>query len=152
MKKSIFFCLALIFSFISSSAFSAIPQGKFPIEICADRAHPNEIEVGTVQYLQKFFQNSPKFRVTDKDEDRIKLGIIIDKYVPVVASKNFVASATPIFTYSVVWLAKPKDKHAYILWHDAGKFFNNEQFSSYILREANTNVLRIKNLCPYVFD
>mgnify|MGYP001384024882 CR=1 FL=1 len=154
MKKlRLLFCLLVVVCVIaSSSTFSAMPQGKFPIQVISSRSNPNNYEKQLTSYLVKALNNSPNFRNSNGEENRIMLQIIISRYFPGVVSSDAFASSTPINTYSLVWLAKPKNKHAYYIWHDSGTFQTLENLTQYILKEANSIVLTIKEECPYVFQ
>lgn len=152
MKKVLMTCLVLLSVLVSSTAFSAIPDGKFPIQVVSSRDNPNDFERIMTVYLQKALNSSRKYRATDNEENRIMLSFLINEYIPAVSSSDWLASASPIKTYSIVWLAKPKNKHAYIIWHDSGRIQSDDEFIKYILEEANTTIWKIKNQCPYVFD
>jgi len=155
MKKlRLLFCLLVVVCIITSSSttFSAMPKGKFPIRILPTVDNPNQYERELLRHLEKTFNNSPNFKVTKEEEDRIILLFIVDRHIPGVVSTDVLASANPINTYSLVWLAKPKDKHAYYLWHDAGTFSRYEDLSQYILKETNITVTKIKNYYSYLFE
>lgn len=152
MKKVLFICLILLSVVISSTAFSAIPEGKFPIQFISDRRTPSNEERELIKNLVGYFNNSPKYRVTSNEENRIMLGILINEYTPSVASSDWLASASPINTYSIVWMAKPMNKHAYVIWHDSGRYQTYQDLILYILKNADSIVWKIKNQCPYVFD
>jgi len=147
-------CLLIVVCIIASSSitFSAMPKGKFPIQIMSDRVTPNHMEYELIKRLEKAFNNSPNFRVTNIDENRIMLGILLQEYKPGIASSDVFATATPICVYSLIWVAKPKNKHANIIWHDLGRFQTYEQLIQYVLEEANTTVSRIKIEFPYIFN
>jgi hypothetical protein len=155
MKKlRLLFCLLVVVCIITSSSttFSAMPQGKFPIQICSSRTNPNNNEIFLIKRLEKAFNNSPDFRVTNTEENRIILGILINEYIPSVISSDVLASAAPIKSFSLVWLARPKNKHTYFIWHNSGRFQTYEDLTEYIVKEAYTTVWNIKNNYPYVFD
>ena len=152
MKKIFMLFLVVTCIVISSSAFSAIPEGKFPIQILSSRVNPNSFEKEVIPYLENTFNKSPKYRISNVEENRIVISILINKYFPAVASSDWLASAAPIITYSIVWIAKPKNEHGYYIWHDSGDFRDCDELVQHILKEADVKVWRIKNLCPYVFD
>ena len=152
MKKIIIFCLIFMCIVVSSNALTAMPQGKFPVQILSSRNIPNNYEREMIQHLERAYNNSSKYRITNIEEDRIMLRILIEEYIPGVISTDWLASATPVRVYTIVWLAKPKNIHSYYIWHDIGRFTNYQQVANYIMDEADTIVWRIKNLCPYVFE
>mgnify|MGYP001378605011 CR=1 FL=1 len=154
MKKlRLLLCLLIVVCIIaSSSTFSAMPQGKFPIRIISSRENPNQYERTLINHLEKAFNNSSKFRVTNNNEDRIILTLLINEYFPGVASSDVLATATPIKTFSLVWATKSKNNHANLLWHDAGNFQTYEQLTQYILKQADTMLSWIKNSYSYLFD
>lgn len=152
MKKNFLLFLVVACIAISSSAFSAIPEGKFPIQILSSRYNPNNFEREMIAYLNHAFINSPKYRISNVDENRLMIRILIDEFIPGVISTDWLASATPIRVYTIVWLAKPKNKHAYYIWHDMGRLANYQEATEYILKSADTMVTTIKNDCPYVFQ
>jgi hypothetical protein len=154
MKKlRLLFCLLVVVCIIaSSSTFSAMPQGKFPIQIYSDRPTPNNFEKNLIIHLEKAFNNSSKFRISHVEENRIMLGILANEYIPGVISTDVLASASPVNVYSLVWSAKPKNKHAYVIWHGLGRFESYAKFTQIILEDADVIVWKIKNQCPYVFD
>ncbi len=80
MKKVLFICLVALSIAFSSNVFSAIPQGKFPIQILSSRQNPNNFELEIIKRTETLFEKSPNFRVTNKDEDRLVLLILIDEY------------------------------------------------------------------------
>jgi len=155
MKKlRLLFCLLVVVCIVASSSttFSAIPQGKFPIEIFSSRDTPNQHERVLIKRLEQSFNNSPKFRVTNSNEDRIMLTILINEYIPGVVSTDVFASSTPINTFSLVWLVKPKNKHAYFIWHNSGRFQTYDHLNNYILDEANIIASKIRNYYSHLFD
>jgi hypothetical protein len=154
MKKlRLLFCLLVVVCIIaSSSTFSAMPQGKFPIQIMSSRDNPTPTERQVVKQLERAFNNSPNFRVTNIDENRIMLGILMQEYIPGVVSTDVLASASPVKIYTLVWLAKPKGNHAYFVWHQLARYSSYNEITEHVLKSADTIVWRIKNIHNYVFD
>lgn len=152
MKKVLLTCLILLSVLVSSTAFSAIPEGKFPIQFLSSRKAPNEYERALIRSLESTFNNSSRYRVSNIEENRLAVSILIEEFIPGVISSDWLASATPVRVYTIVWLAKPKNEHAYYLWHDVGRLTNYKEVSQYILDQAGSMVDRIKNRCPYVFE
>jgi len=155
MKKlRLLLCLLIVVCIIASSSitFSAMPQGKFPIQILSARPTPNNYEKEIITYLNRAFNNSTSYRISNNEENRIMLRILINRYYPGVVSTDVFATSNPINTFTLVWLAKPKNKHAFYIWSDSGKFQSYEELTRYIIEETDTMVWTIKNQCPYVFD
>jgi hypothetical protein len=154
MKKlRLLFCLLVVVCIIaSSSTFSAMPQGKFPIRVMSSRDNPNQYERELTRHLEKAFNNSPNFRLASTNENRIILIFLLDRYNPGIVSSDVFASATPINTFSLVWFAKPKDKYAHYLWHTTGSYKTYEALSQFILQQAEIMVQDIKKNYSYIFD
>ena len=155
MKKlRLLFCLLVVVCIITSSSttFSAMPKGKFPIRIMSSRENPTKNERALISELERAFNNSTNFRVTNINEDRIILMLLLDEHIPSVISTDVLATASPINTFSLVWLAKPADKHAYFIWHNSGRYTSFTELSKYILNGANNIVLQIKNHYSYLFN
>jgi len=155
MKKlRLLFCLLVVVCIVASSSttFSAIPQGKFPIQIMSSRDNPNQHERLLLNQLEKAFNNSPNFRVTNINENRIILAILLNEYIPSVLSTDVLASASPINTFSIVWSAKHKDKHAFTIWHNSGRYGTYKDLTEYILDEANIIATKIKKHYSHLYD
>jgi len=154
MKKlRLLFCLLVVVCIIaSSSTFSAMPKGKFPIQIMSSRNEPTPTERQVINQLESAFSNSPKFRVTSSyDEDRIILLVLMQDYIPGVASTDVFATAAPVKIYTLVWLAKPVDNHACFLWHELGRYSTYSDITKQALISANSMVWLIKNKYSYLF-
>lgn len=149
MKKILVICLVTLSIIFSSSVFSAIPKGKFPIQVLYENANTSDWN-NFLDYLRKSFQNSDNFRLANKDEDRVQVRLLLSEYVPRVS--DWRASAEKIYTYSIVWTAKPKGKHEYLIWHNSGRFFSLEELCKIIINQTNDIVIMIKNDLPYIFN
>jgi len=147
-------CLLIVVCIIASSSitFSAMPQGKFPIEIFSSRETPNQLEEEFVNILINNFNNSPKYRVTNINENRIILTFLLNKHVPGIASTDVFATASPIYTFSLIWVAKPQNTHGYIIWHDSGSYRSYNDLAHYILQQADVTVRNIKRQYPNIFN
>jgi hypothetical protein len=155
MKKlRLLLCLLIVVCIIASSSitFSAMPKGKFPIRIVASRDNPTKYDRELLRHLELTFKNSPNFRVTNIDENRLILMFKLTEYIPSVISNDSLATASPINTFTLVWLAKPKGKHAYFIWYDSGRYFSYDSLVKYILEQAETMVWSINNEYPHLFD
>jgi hypothetical protein len=155
MKKlRLLLCLLIVVCIIaSSSTFSAMPKGKFPIRFRASSDTPNQYEKELMKHLEITFSKSSYFRISnDLNEDRIILMFIVDRHIPGIVSTDVLASATPINTFSLVWLAKPADKHAYFIWHSAGTFQTPQDLAQYIHKQAIITATKIRNNYSYLFD
>jgi len=129
-----------------------MPKGKIPIEIFSSRETPNQLEQDLIRRLEKTLEKSSKFRITNKNENRIVLTILLNEYIPSVVSTDVWASSTPIKTFSFIWLAKPSKTHGYVLWHDSNRFQTLDHLVNYILQQADTMVLEIKTYYPDIFS
>jgi len=146
-------CLLIVVCIIaSSSTFSAMPKGKFPIEILSSRNEPTPTERQVITELEKAFSNSSKFRVTSSNEDRIMLLVLMQDYRPGVASTDVFATASPVRIYTLVWLAKPVDNHACFLWHELGRYGTYNDIIQQALKSADAMVRIIKNEYSYLFE
>jgi len=155
MKKlRMLLCLLIVVCIIASSSitFSAMPKGKFPIQIISTREPLNRYELELVKRLKNSFNNSSNFRITNIDENRIMLGILMQEYIPSVVSSDVLATASSVNVYTLVWMVKPKNKHAYIIWYDMGRYQSYDSLTQYILKQAETMVWSIKNQYPYLLD
>jgi len=151
MKKVLFVFLVALSIVFSSNAFSAMPQGKFPIQIVSSRKNPNNYEKEIIQRTELLIEKSQKFRITHIDENRLLLQILIDDYKPIAISSDPFAFARRIESFTLVWLAKPKNKLPYFLWHDLGWLDFNET-PEYIVEQAEVQVNKIKNRYPFIFN
>ncbi len=151
MKKILFICLVALSIVFSSNVFSAIPQGKFPIQILSSRRNPNNFELEIIKRTETLFEKSPNFRVTNKDEDRLVLLILIDEYFPATFSSDPLAFAERVEVFTLVWLAKPKNKLPYFLWHDLG-WLHYTRTPEYIVNQAEVQIDKIKNRYPNIFN
>jgi len=154
MKKlRLLFCLLVVVCIIaSSSTFSAMPQGKFPIRIISSRENPNQYEREVIKQLERAFNNSPNFRVTTNNEDRIILSILIQNYIPGTVSTDVFATSSPVNIYTLVWLAKPKNNHAFFIWHDLGRYVSYNDIINHVIKSADIIVWQIKNNYSYIFE
>ncbi|HPT87797.1 MAG TPA: hypothetical protein PL004_08095 [Bacillota bacterium] len=151
MKKILFICLVALSIVFSSNVFSAVPQGKFPIQIVSSRSNPNEYEKEIIQRTEMLLEKTQKFRITQNEEDRLVLQILISDYIPSVVSTDPFAFARRVEAYTLVWLAKPKNKLPYFLWHDIG-WLHYTITPEYIVSQAEFQVDKIKNRYPYIFN
>lgn len=151
MKKVLFICLIALSIIFSSNVFSAMPQGKFPIQIVSTRTPPNSYEKEIIHQTEILMEKSQKFRITYSEEDRLVLQILISDYIPAVVSTDPLAFAERVEAFTLVWLAKPKNKYAYFLSHDIG-WLHYKGTPEYIVRQASFIVDKLKKQYPNIFN